>query len=501
MAILFSFFAFFSVLNMSGGAGISTPYLGSKINLVSKSGIRYEGYLFSIDTKESTVTLKNVQSHGTESRDAPKFISPRKEIYEYIVFRGKDIKDLTVSEGPAPPDDPAIISSGRGNAPVAGPSYSQYPPNSGGYPPTSRYNAFSGLPPYGSYPMGFQPPQSFPDQQMMHPGSGMPPGPMIPPRIPTPPVQSLSRSLTPSPETVMPIAPPKPSDSKTSETQTKVTSQSGTQTAQQRRKPSNRPSSRRSSEDKGSQVNHEHKRSGATEVVDNEGSRKQAPGEQDQRPRQGGSRRPHGKRGGGNFSGRGSRQGAPIKFEGDFDFESSNARFKKEEIEEELHNKLNISEGDEKGSVASADTKSLPEATSPSVYYDKGKSFFDSISCEANDRDKNRRAHPSWVEERKMNVETFGVAGGWRHGRGRGRGGRGGRGGYRGRGGGGRGGHGRGGWRGGGRGGWRGRGGHHNQGWVDYSAVNNADGATRNTNNASASNGPSGQPVPPSVKA
>ena len=28
---------------------------------------------------------------------------------------------------------------------------------------------------------------------------------------------------------------------------------------------------------------------------------------------------------------------------------------------------------------------------SPTSYYDSSKSFFDSISCEANDRDKNRR--------------------------------------------------------------------------------------------------------------
>jgi len=100
-------------------ASSTIPYIGSKISLISNSNIRYEGILYTINTQESTIALQSVRSFGTEGRKVPE-IPPSSEIYDFIIFRGQDIKDLTVLEGGsggpgASPhlNDPAIMSMKR----------------------------------------------------------------------------------------------------------------------------------------------------------------------------------------------------------------------------------------------------------------------------------------------------------------------------------------------------------------------------------------------------
>eukprot|EP01094_Clydonella_sp_ATCC50884_P028613 TRINITY_DN863_c1_g1_i1.p2 TRINITY_DN863_c1_g1~~TRINITY_DN863_c1_g1_i1.p2 ORF type:complete len:128 (+),score=15.25 TRINITY_DN863_c1_g1_i1:64-447(+) len=97
-------------------------YVGSKISLISKSDVRYEGILYAIDAKESKVYLQDVRCFGTEDRRQEEPIPATDRVYNYIIFRGTDIKDLHVCEMPAPPQqpmqpmpqDPAIAGMGGG---------------------------------------------------------------------------------------------------------------------------------------------------------------------------------------------------------------------------------------------------------------------------------------------------------------------------------------------------------------------------------------------------
>lgn len=50
-----------------------------------------------------------------------------------------------------------------------------------------------------------------------------------------------------------------------------------------------------------------------------------------------------------------------------------------------------------------------PEEEDVSVGYDKAKSFFDNISCEAA-ADRKGKNRTDWRLERKLNSETFGVS-------------------------------------------------------------------------------------------
>jgi protein LSM14 len=150
--------------------------------------------------------------------------------------------------------------------------------------------------------------------------------------------------------------------------------------------------------------------------------------------------------------GRGGREGGrPVAIPTtDFDFESANRKFNKEELAKEANagdaTHANGSAPMEAaaiaangGPTAASDDEVVIPSQQPGAY-DKKKSFFDDISSELKDREaKKTFGGPEFRhEERRRNIETFGQGSvdGYRGG-GRGRGGRGGggrgpRGGFRG---------------------------------------------------------------------
>eukprot|EP00931_Biecheleriopsis_adriatica_P024219 TRINITY_DN15148_c0_g1_i1.p1 TRINITY_DN15148_c0_g1~~TRINITY_DN15148_c0_g1_i1.p1 ORF type:complete len:567 (-),score=68.36 TRINITY_DN15148_c0_g1_i1:152-1852(-) len=98
------------------------PYIGSKISLITTSDIRYEGILFTLNREESTIAVQNVRSFGTEGRRELE-VPMSNEIYDFIIFRGKDLKDLTVLQGA--PERAAATASATSSAasPMGGGSY------------------------------------------------------------------------------------------------------------------------------------------------------------------------------------------------------------------------------------------------------------------------------------------------------------------------------------------------------------------------------------------
>ncbi|KAM9342432.1 protein LSM14 homolog B [Pholidichthys leucotaenia] len=322
------------------------PYIGCRIALISKAQNRYEGILFTIDKTNCTLVLAEVKCFGTEGRPTDRPTPPRDDVYEYITFRGSDIKDITLCEPPrlhhGLPPDPAIIqtscvdSSGIFSAP--GPFS---PARLAGFDQLAantllnhQYAAALNLGKLLVYTVGLHVRR----------------GPMVEKAVQTGQVDILGQRTALTISQVQAQRPERRRPQRASRASPPTRKRAGAVTSQRRRNRS---------------------RGQLMATV----------------PR------------------------ATLKFDADFDFDSSNAQFNKEELEKEIQDSVNIKDGNCEVRETEGSPLSEDDLLGPKCYYDKAKSFFDNISS-------NSGSRLTWAEERKLNLETFGVPGRFLRGQG-----------------------------------------------------------------------------------
>ncbi|KAM8831080.1 protein LSM14 homolog B isoform 1-T3 [Synchiropus picturatus] len=332
------------------------PYIGCKMRLISKAQNRYEGILYTLDKVNSTVVLAKVKCFGTEGRPTNIPTPPKDDVYEYITFRGSDIKDIALCEPPhrGLPLDPAIIQSSRVAAPCVDTSHGSFSPLR-----MSPYNQLAAL-------LSQQYAAAF--------GLGMQVrrGPMVEKAVQTQQVDGQQRGVALSPEQHWdrrlhlhrPVHPQRGTMEPTQPRRSaRVQMRSGPGMSGSRPSDENRPPASR------------------------QGARRR-------RPRRGQLMAP-------------KVSSATLKFDTDFDFDSSNAKFIKEELN--MVERDGTKQNDENADLLEtqreeSDPNSEFDILGPNCYYDKAKSFFDKISSD-------NKVRLTWAEERKRNLETFGVPG------------------------------------------------------------------------------------------
>ncbi|EOO03645.1 putative g2 m phase checkpoint control protein [Phaeoacremonium minimum UCRPA7] len=414
-----------------------SEFLGARISLISKSDIRYVGILHEINSSDSTVSLENVRSFGTEGRkgDVSEEVAPSDQVYEYIVFRGSDVKDLRIEEGPgsvkenkppAVPNDPAILGGANQDArppPIGpgadkqkGPAEMPSEPKVLGHAPIQQASTSAPTPPVQSKPTveevkataasletngkpGAQSSKSVPTGPR---GTRITPAVPLPAALTAKVTQQALTSITKQAEG-NPAASAAALRDATQAARAAVAVAMANLNGPGGAAPAGAQQNGNAMDNLTNKVNEMRVNAARSGAPSNRGR------------------------------GRGGRQAKIDVPDADFDFASSNAKFNKDDLVKEA---IAGSPAPETPNESASDVPEAPTGNPPQAY-NKTRSFFDNISSEAKERADNNGQKPGgreWRgEEQRKNMETFGqgsVDGGFRGYRGRGRG----RGGMRGRG-------------------------------------------------------------------
>ncbi|XP_026804213.1 protein LSM14 homolog B isoform X3 [Rhopalosiphum maidis] len=437
---------------------MSMPELGSKISLISKADIRYEGKLFTVDPQECTIALSHVQSFGTEDRPTEFKVPAQSQIYNYILFRGSDIKDIKVITPQIALNDPAIVQL-------------SVPPNTmGGF--NANYQTMDELSSVNQVGNSYNPMS----------GVNLNAGPSHKQANVLDLISGGSRSSTPAQPNVFNGQRNSPTFDQSIQTGNQQSPGNGRGGRNQRNRSTSSSDTRKQVRQQGQnyqrndqqhyqqyqrndfqhQDNNQHfanRQGGNRNMNGRNWNNHQNNQQQQQQQQQQQVRRqnpvPNNATGGRSFYNRSTGLPAPskaqgprtnsLKFDEDYDFDKANSEFQEiikklsrtkiddgfddstEEVTiingassvngdsllhlndgEQVHVKKNhrIESGNEIGVVENENEGDDDQKT----FYDKSKSFFDSISCEAVERSKGHSQRTDWRTERKLNSETFGVA-------------------------------------------------------------------------------------------
>lgn len=429
--------------------GSGMPEIGSRISLISKADIRYEGKLYSVDPEECTIALSSVRSYGTEERKTNYPVPAQNQVYDYILFRGSDIKDIRVLTTTIP-NDPAIVQLS--------------------VPPSINELQFQSQSGFGPSITSMTMPNVVPGPSRGQPASGegflqnaaglVLPGAgtvltSIPKSQPVPNIsEDESRSSTPSTQNAVQhkntADSNRPQNAFKSDEQTQQRRPAYQQRDnrpnqqnryQQQQKPQyqqqrypqhqQQQNQRYPQQQRYMQPQYRDYRDSNNQYRDSNNQYRDSNNQyrnqndyrdqyvQRQYPKWNNQRTGQQSNQQQNYQSAAYQNRKPrntLKFENDFDFEQANSQF--EEVKSKLASvkiddsivKVNgdvEAKKEDSGNEVSGEEND-PDNEDKPIFYDKVKSFFDQISYEAIERSKGHTQRLDWKTERKINSETFG---------------------------------------------------------------------------------------------